>query len=67
MSNGYIDISKLPDGTFFYVYNVMWKGFVTTENGNKVCYAGVSEENPTKEYVNRIVINNTYELDIDIL
>ena len=65
--NKYVNISKLPDGTFFYVNNGCWQGYVTTENGVKVCYAGASKKNPTEEYVNRFVVNDTYELNIDIL
>ena len=65
--NCYTNISKLPDGTFFYVNNGCWQGYVTTENGIKVCYAGVSKKNPTEEYVNRFVVSYTYELNIDIL
>lgn len=61
------DIASLPDGTFFYVKNGNWQGFITTEDGKKVCYAGATKENPTKEYVHRFVINDTYDLDIEIL
>ena len=65
--NSCVNISKLPDGTFFYVNNGCWQGYITTENGVKVCYAGASKKNPTKEYVNRFAVNDTYELYIDIL
>ena len=61
------DISKLPDGTFFYVNNGAWLGYVTTENNNKVCYAGATKKNPTKEYVNRFILNDEYYLNINIL
>lgn len=65
--NSYVDISTLPDGTFFYVNNGCWQGYVTTENGVKVCYSGASKKNPTEEYVNRIIVSDAYELCIDIL
>ena len=64
---GRMCISKLPDETFFYVNNGHWQGFVTTENGNKVCYAGASKKNPTKEYVRRFIPDKDYELVIEIL
>lgn len=63
----YTDISKLPNGTFFYVNNGAWTGYVTTEDGNKICYAGVTKKNPTKEYIRHFIINDTYELNINIL
>lgn len=61
------DISKLPDGTFFYVNNGAWQGYITTENNTKVCYAGATKKNPTKEYVNRFILNDEYYLNINIL
>lgn len=62
------DILTLNDGTFFHVNNGNWDGYITTENGNKVCYAGVSRKNPTENYVNRFIIRcNSYELNIEIL
>lgn len=64
--NGYTNVATLPDGTLFYVYNGGWTGYVTTENEDKVCYAGVNVNNPTEEYVNRIIINDGYDLMIDI-
>ena len=64
-TSGYIDISTLPDGTFFHVFNGRWDGYVTTENGDKVCYAGVSKTNPTEDYVRRFVINDGHTVDID--
>ena len=36
-------IKNLPDGTFFHVNNGAWDGYVTTENGEKICYAGVEK------------------------
>jgi hypothetical protein len=63
----YTNISKLPDNTFFHVNNGYWQGFITTENGVKVCYAGASRKDPTKNFVRKFVVDKEYELDIDIL
>lgn len=60
-------IYNLPDGTFFYANNGAWKGYVTTENGKKICYAGVTSDNPTKEYISRFEVSETYELNISTL
>lgn len=64
---GFTKIKDLEDGTFFYVNNGGWQGYVTTEDGKKICYAGATKENPTREYVNRFEVNDSYELNIDIL
>lgn len=61
-----IDVSKLPDDTFFYVNNGCWQGYVTTEDGHKVCYVGANLIMPTSSYFSRDIIDNGYELNIDI-
>ncbi len=65
--NRMTDISELPDRTFFYVENGAWQGYVTTENGEKICYAGASKSNPTEEYIHRFVVNSPYKAKITIL
>ena len=60
-------IKYLKDGTLFYVSNGHWDGYVTTENGEKVLYTGVDTFKPTEVYVNRMVLDDKYKLDIDIL
>ena len=67
MSDCYTDISTLPDGTFFHVNNGCWNGYITTEDGVKVCYAGVSRKNPTEHYINKFPLDHEHKLDIDIL
>ena len=63
----YTDVFKLPDGTYFYVENGHWFGFVTTENEGKVLYAGVNRDNPTNDCVNRIIIEEKHMLWITII
>ena len=63
----YVDISKLPDNTFFYVENGGWNGFVTTENGVKTLYTAVNRYDKVKtlkdaklaieKYVRKMSIN----------
>ena len=60
-------IKYLKDGTLFYVSNGHWDGYVTTEDGEKVLYTGVDTSKPTEVYVNRMVLDDKYKLDIDIL
>ena len=67
MLKGYTDISNLPDGTFFHVNNGCWNGYVTSEDGVKVCYAGVSKKNPTKKYINHFLLTEGYLLSVSIL
>lgn len=60
-------IKYLKDGTLFHINNGHWDGYVTIEDGEKVMYTGVDKYNPTGIYVNRMVLDDKYKLDIDIL
>lgn len=62
-----VKVKDLKDGTLFYVNNGAWTGYITTEDGQKICYAGVNTKCPTEEFTNRFIVNDTYDLDVDIL
>ena len=64
---GNTDIYYLPDDTFFYVRDGGWRGYVTTEGEDRVCYAGVNLGKPTENYVTRRIIYPGYVCDIDII
>lgn len=51
------NLAELPDGTYFYVENGAWYGYADSDsNGNKVIYCGADRENPTEEYVRKMVL-----------
>lgn len=60
-----VDIASLPDGTHFYVVNGGWHGYVTTEDDDKICYAGADVRKPTEQYTRRFVITNGYDARIE--
>ena len=49
----------------YYVQKI--KRYITTEDGVKVCYAGVSRKNPTEHYTRKFQLDHEHKLDIDIL
>lgn len=56
-----LNVTWFPDGTYFYVENGGWLGYITTnEDGKRVMYTGVSADrkDPTEEgtYVIKIVL-----------
>lgn len=56
-----MDITTLPDGTYFEVSNGCWIGYIDTdEEGRRIIYTGVDKESedPTKSYVNKIVLKD---------
>jgi len=64
------NVLELSDGTFFYVNNGAWTGFVDSdESGNKVVYAGVEKVYPITGFINKIVFSkdSEYPLSIDII
>ena len=57
------DITTLPDETFFYVHNGCWTGYLKRMDNRCIIYAGVNKENPTQEYVNKIIVEPGYTYD----
>lgn len=73
-----VDLYTLPDDTYFYSYSGMYTGYVTTENGEKVCYCGqayvanpngVPLEDLTTHYAARVILhpNDGPKRNIDII
>lgn len=65
-----MDVTTLPDGTYFVVSNGCWIGYIDTDGeGHRIIYAGVDKEakDPTKSYVNKIVLKDgkPYDAAID--
>lgn len=57
------DLTTLPHGTFFYVHNGCWQGYIERQDNKCIIYAGANKTNPTGEYVNRIVVEPGYTYD----
>jgi hypothetical protein len=57
------DITTLPDETLFYVHNGCWQGFIKHDDNRHIIYVGASKENPTQDYMSRIVIEPGYSYD----